>query len=205
MTVIALAQPVVAGSINIPGTQTVNYGSNVTKGNLLCAVGINGGATFLSATDTVGSQWRVVQGHTADSVILWAVSGGSGANTVSVVTGGGPDTGADFYIFEIKGFAGTPQLLRSSITSGSSSTPSAGPLAAPANAFLLAGIRFAGTATGGGSGWTAIVTPNVNLVEYVLGTTAGSFTATGTPADTGWVDTFAVFSAENSLFFGCNS
>jgi hypothetical protein len=76
-------------NVSSPGTTTLAYGSNVTKGNLLIvAADLNVTGVNLSVSDTLNNTWNVI-GTTPvlagnhKSYGWWAIANASGANTVT--------------------------------------------------------------------------------------------------------------------------
>ncbi len=198
---LAQAQKLVSGA-------SLAYTSNVTKNNLLLCVGYGGVVT--SITDTRGSVWTkspstANHGGVGNTVqIWWAPAGGTGADTLTVVGA----TFTEAYLLEVQGFPGTPVIIdQKNAASGSSGTPTVGPLTTLFAPEALTSFTFYSTsATGGTAGWTSTVTPNTNLFQYIFEPATGSFTATTTPVDNGWamaMATFGVAAAKGSaLFYG---
>lgn len=205
---LSLAQSVTYGSgFATPGVSTKAYGSNVTKGHLLVFVALAPGFSFganqnfSNVHDSQGVTWNgPIAGENV--AIFWAIAASTGANTVSFTTS--TNNQAEIYLYEVTGFVGVPTMVASASPTGAGTAPSAGPLAVPVSAFLIAGFVFETGATGGsGSPWVDTTTPGSNEVSYNLGLSSGSVTASATPSDPGWWGAFGVFAApSNTLFFG---
>jgi hypothetical protein len=118
----------------------------------------------VTVTDTLGNTYAqsvasndLPSSPDSDVRIFCAVSGSSGANTVTATFSGGGTTGrAEIVVWEVAGLdATTPQEATNKAT-GSSTTPSAGNVTTADGGFLLAALHTQnGYRTGSaGSGWT---------------------------------------------------
>jgi len=184
MTAPALAQAVVYSA----GVTPIAYGSNVTKNNLLVAAFTRSTSSITAITDSVGSVWRKAAGVTG-AAIWWAVAGASGANSLTITATGNWEA----YVYEVGGFLGIPVVDQATTATGAA-VPSIGPLATTMGPeFLVAICDFSGAGTGGEAGWTVTISPNSNVVEYIIVSSTGSYTATMTPSDPAWIGAFATF------------
>jgi hypothetical protein len=175
-------------SNNVPGSSmSLAFNSNVTAGNLLLVlVGNSTGGLSASytVTDTLGNTYvslgqveDVSGGPTSD--LLWCVSNGSGANTVSVSYTSG--SGLALHVAEFSGVSYLDQNAASSDNTGTSAD--SGPVTTNVANELLIGALCASGAPTVGSGWTLLSTQGATIRsswEYQIVSSTGTYDATYT-------------------------
>src|SRR5262245_52491767 len=180
-------------------TITVTYAAAQTVGGLnVVAIGWNDStATIVSVTDTRGNVYSpavtpTVMSGKASHAIYYApniLAATAGANTVTVrfnVAAQWPDV----RIVEYSGLDTVSPLVGGVGNSGTSASSSSGTLpTTTANVLLVAGNVVETVTTGAGSGFTSrvISSPNGDILEDRVATTAGAYSATAPLASGYWV------------------
>ncbi|HVT08997.1 MAG TPA: hypothetical protein VHO67_16170, partial [Polyangia bacterium] len=121
----------------------------------------------------------------ASQSIYYALGVAAGTNTVTVVL----NHAAPYVDLRVLEYSGVSAFDGAVGASGSSKSPSSGALAAVTAGDLLVASDTIGTATNGSvSGWTnrLVTSPDADVVEDRIVTTAGSYTASSTISPSSW-------------------
>ncbi|MGC2502262.1 MAG: IPT/TIG domain-containing protein, partial [Silvibacterium sp.] len=182
-------------------TVNVSYPSAQTAGNLnIVVVGWNDTtATVQSVTDSAGNKYSPAVGPTSGAAlsqsIYYASNIAGGTNTVTVTF----SQAAAYPDIRILEYRGVNTLDVMAGASGSGTTASSGSAATTSANELIFGADTIATSTkAAGSGFTAriVTSPDSDLAEDKVVTTAGGVSATATLSSTGaWVMQMATFAA----------
>ena len=180
---------------------SVRYPAAQTSGDLnVVVVGWNDTtATVQSVKDSAGNNYRLAIGPTSGKAlrqsIYYAANIASGSNTVTVTF----SQAASYPDVRILEYRGVTTLDVTAGASGSSASASSGSATTRSANELVFGANMVATrTTGAGSGFTsrAITSPDGDIAEDKIMTTAGSNNATATLTSAGpWVMQMATFSA----------
>jgi hypothetical protein len=184
-------------------TVPVTYPSAQTAGDLnIVVVGWNDTtATVQSVKDSAGNTYTLAIGPTSGTAlrqsIYYAASIVGGSNTVTV-TFSQAATYPDVRILEYRGLTAMDVTAGASGSSASASSGSA--TTTSANELIFGANMVGTTTTAAGSGFTSriITSPDGDLAEDKIVTTAGSNSATSTLSSGPWVMQMVTFSASGS-------
>jgi fibronectin type 3 domain-containing protein len=178
---------------------SVTFKAAQTAGNLnLVAIGWNDTqATVASVTDTAGNVYTRAVGPTLGSGLTQSiyyakniVASAAGANRVTVAFSPAARY-PDVRILEYSGIDSTTPVDTSAAAVGSAATSNSGPAVTTNATDLLVGANVVATSTSGpGSGFTSrvITKPDGDIVEDLVVSTAGTYTATAPLKSAGaWV------------------
>ena len=183
------------------GTATVSYSAAETAGDLnVVVVGWNDTTAMVqSVKDSVGNPYSLAIGPTSGTALRQSIYYASnilgGSNTVTVTF----TQAAAFPDVRILEYTGVSAVDVTSGASGNSATSNSGAAQTKVASELIFGANTVATATGAaGSGFTSrvITSPDGDIAEDRVVTTAGSNSATATLTSSGaWVMQMVTFSA----------
>jgi hypothetical protein len=197
--VIGYAQVAASDPQTASTTVSATYPSAQTAGDLnIVAVGWNDTtSTVQSVTDSAGNKYMLAVGPTSGAglrqSIYYAPSIVAGSNTVTVTF----NQAAAYPDVRVLEYKGVTTLDVTAVGTGSGATASSGSATTTsANELIFAADMIATTTKAAGTGFTAriVTSPDSDLAEDEMVTTAGSYSATSTLASAGpWVIQMASF------------
>ena len=182
----------------------VTYPLAQTVGNLnIVAVGWNDTtSTVSSVSDSRGNTYSqagtTISGTGLRQAIYYAKNIAGGSNTVTVVFNQAAAY-VDVRILEYSGLDTSSPLDVTAGAAGSSSSPNSGAATTSSSNELIFGAGMtAGTYSAAGTGFTLriITTPDRDLAEDQLGSSAGSYSASAASTSSPWVMQMATFKAQ---------
>lgn len=191
---------------------SVTLGKSESAGDLnVVVLGWNDVTSVVqSVTDTQGNTYQLAAGPQRNpdgpnsQAIYYAAGIKGGANTVTATL----SASAWYPDLRVAEYSGVSALDTSAGTSGFSTTASAGPITtSTASEVLVAAGTTESAFTGAGSGWTkrVITSPNLDLVEDKITTSAGAYTATAANDGQQWVFQVVAFKAAGSSDAGSDA
>ncbi len=156
-----------------------------------------GGATFVSATDSLGNHYDTVfgpfTGSNSDHYIFVARNAAAGADTFTLTLSAATGGGSDMFMLEYAGLIGfTDPYDVSSAMSGTGTGMDSGSATTTAAHELLLGYAEAANATPIG-GFTQRATQSGNLIEDHIVNATGTYSAKATTTGGAWTMTMATF------------
>ena len=185
------------------GSVILSYPLAQTVGNLnIVAVGWNDTtSTVSSVSDSRGNTYSqagtTISGTGLRQAIYYAKNIAGGSNTVTVVFNQAAAY-VDVRILEYSGLDTSSPLDVTAGAAGSSSSPNSGAATTSSSNELIFGAGMtAGTYSAAGTGFTLriITTPDRDLAEDQLGSSAGSYSASAASTSSPWVMQMATFKA----------